>query len=111
MTIAEINDKATKAGQQEKRKKMLIGACAVAVLIAISIITVIAIALQLKTPTLSLGHKPDFLTVITETNPEPFFNISFNTQVRVKNSNLLGTYKFEMVSLLAELLFQKAESV
>ncbi|XP_040989285.1 uncharacterized protein LOC121236867 [Juglans microcarpa x Juglans regia] len=61
-----------------------------AIIIAVFSVTV----LKVKTPKVRLGTAVTFQNVSTSTQPSASFDISFTTQVRVKNTNF-GPYKYD----------------
>ncbi|KAF5460608.1 hypothetical protein F2P56_020466 [Juglans regia] len=61
-----------------------------AIVIAVFSVTV----LKVKTPKVRLGTAVTFQNVSTSTQPSASFDISFTTQVRVKNTNF-GPYKYD----------------
>ncbi|GMN31879.1 hypothetical protein TIFTF001_003437 [Ficus carica] len=81
-----------------KRKKRIKLAICIAIFAVFQIIVITAFALvvmRAKSPKLKLSDKFEFKTLIANSSPSsPSFDMTFTTQVRVKNTNW-GPYKFD----------------
>lgn len=81
-----------------KRKKRIKLAIYIAIFAVFQIIVITAFALvvmRAKSPKLKLSDKFEFKTLTTNSSPSsPSFDMTFTTQVRVKNTNW-GPYKFD----------------
>ncbi|KAG2677149.1 hypothetical protein I3843_12G087800 [Carya illinoinensis] len=80
--------------RRKKRIKLAIYIAIFVVFQAIVIAVFAVTVMKVKTPKVRLGSDVMFQNVSTSTQPSASFDISFTTQVRVKNTNF-GPYKYD----------------
>ncbi|XP_040989284.1 uncharacterized protein LOC121236866 [Juglans microcarpa x Juglans regia] len=84
--------------RRKKRIKLAIYIAIFVVFQAIVIAVFSVTVMKVKTPKVRLGTAVTFQNVSTSTQPSPSFDISFTTQVRVKNTNF-GPYKYDSATV------------
>ena len=89
--------------KRKKRIKLAIYIAAFAVFQTIVILVFALIVMRVKTPKVRLGTDVTFQNFSVGTQASPSFDLSFTTQVRVKNTNF-GPYKFD--STTATFMYQ-----
>ena len=90
--------------KRKKRIKLAIYIAAFAVFQTIVILVFALIVMRVKTPKVRLGADVTFQNFSAGTQASPSFDLSFTTQVRVKNANF-GPYKFD--STIATFMYQR----
>ncbi|KAL0015893.1 hypothetical protein SO802_002962 [Lithocarpus litseifolius] len=89
--------------KRKKRIKLAISIAAFAVFQTIVILVFVLTVMRVKTPKVRLGTDVTFQNFSTGTQASPAFDLSFTTQVQVKNTNF-GPYKFD--STIATFTYQ-----
>ena len=89
--------------KRKKRIKLAINIAAFAVFQTIVILVFALTVMRVKTPKVRLGTDVTFQNFQTGTQASPTFDLSFTTQVGVKNTNF-GPYKFD--STIATFMYQ-----
>lgn len=80
--------------KRKKRTKLAIYAFIFTASQIIVTLVFVLVVMRVKSPKLRLSDKFEFQTIETNSGSKPSFDISFTTQLRVKNTNW-GPYKFD----------------